>query len=262
MLANGFAPSIGELIQKGFENQKKFIEQQFEDQRGKMIGLMKQEGEAVNIVETEFDQLKLQTLGMIESLETRFDFMNYFKGMEGCLQDPLASEIMNHIEYFLEQANISKLKNIFTSRCAPLLFTQVINFDSCFFLLNTFLTIETKKHVIIMIMINLLSDSKNLNQLTDGYLDLESVYRLENRDWLLKILHQDHYCEIMKHYGIMDTNQGEQIKQTAQFFDFPVQEMDIQCDRKSHLSGRYSWITSKANKDFYLTLIVGRNALI
>ena len=231
MFATGFVPSIGELIQKGFENQKKFIEQQFGDQRGTITNLMKQEGEAISLVETEFDQLKFQTLSMIESLEARFDVMNYFQGMEGCLEDPIASEIMSHIDYFLEQANMSKLKNIFTDRCVPLLFhTQDINFDSCFFLLNTFLTIETKRHGILMIMINLLSKTKKLNKLDDGYLDLESIQKVETRDWFLEIFQRDHYCGIMKHYEIMDTNQGEQIKQKAQFLGFPVQEMDIQCE--------------------------------
>jgi hypothetical protein len=223
MFANGFVPSNEELIQKGFRNQKDFIKQQFEDQRGIMIDLMKPEEE------TEFDQLKFQTLGVIESLDARFDFMNYFKGIEGCLEDPMASEIMNHIEYLLEQANISKLKNIFTDKCVPLSFAQGNSFDSCYFLLHTFLTTETKRHAILIIMINLFSNSKTLNQLADGYLELESVQRVETRDWLLEIFQKDRYCGIMKYYGIMDTNQGEQIKQAVQFFGFPVQEMDIQC---------------------------------
>ena len=182
----------------------------------------------------EFDRLKYKALGLIDALEVRFDFIYSFSGVDKCLDDPMAAEITKRVEYFMDQADVFHIKNTFSFSCMNVLFTQKMtsgHLDTCFFLLYTYMIIEQKRHEILLMMMNLLSNSKNVNQLNAGYLSIQKMQKEETYVWLNKTFDQESYCALF-HTGnpkYSDTVHGQEIKLTFQFFGFPATQMEVYC---------------------------------
>ena len=194
----------------------------------------------VQEVETqmEFDRLKYKALGLLDALEVRFDFIYSYKGVEKCLKDPMAAEITGRVEYFMDQAEVFNIKNVFSLNCKNIFFTLEMHnghLDSCFFLLYTYVILEQKRNEILLLMINLLANSIDVNLLNAGYLSIQKIQQDEIHKWLSETVDKDVYCALMDGYNYNNQRANSfevsRLKLAMQFFGYPMLEMNNYCDQ-------------------------------
>ena len=190
----------------------------------------------------EFDRLKYKALGLLDALEVRFDFIYSYRGVEKCLKDPMAAEITGRVEYFMDQAEVFNIKNVFSLNCKNIFFTLRMNnghLDSCFFLLYTYVILEQKRHEILLLMINLLANSIDVNLLNAGYLSIQKIQKDETFKWLEKAVDKDVYCALMDGYNYnnhrANSFEVSRLKVALQFFGYPMLSMESDCKQSCKL---------------------------
>ena len=167
IFGGGGGPQIQEIIQEEFEKQKKFIKEEFSKQEKLFRKLMTQ---------TELESVKAKALGVLDALQSRYAFIAAYEGLATCLKEEAVSEITQRVEYFMDQSDAEAVKHTFDTIC-PSELTKGEATDSqqvCGFLLFTYLVIEEKRHEILTIMINLLSNTENYQELNYGYMNVQS----------------------------------------------------------------------------------------
>ena len=188
MFTGGGGPSTEQVIMDEFKKQKEFIEKEFEKQRSFMEKLW---------TKTELESFKIKALGIMDALESRYEFISAYEDIGSCLEDNVVAEITQRVEYFLDQSDVYAVKHAFDIKC-PAELTKADALESqkaCSFLIYTYLTIEEKQHEILTIMLSLLFNSENYEELTHGYLKVQAEKKETLRQWLSKTFKvTDTYC--------------------------------------------------------------------
>ena len=102
MFFGGGGPTTEEIIQKEFEKQRKFIEEQFSKQQDFFKDLMTQ---------TEVENVKAKALGVLDALQSRFEYISAYEDLESCLEEDSVVEITQKVEYFMDQSDAEAVKH-------------------------------------------------------------------------------------------------------------------------------------------------------
>ena len=215
MFFGGGGPSTEEVIKEEFKKQKKFIEEQFSKQEKLFKSLMTQ---------TELESVKAKGLGVLDALQSRYHFIAAYEGLGTCLKDNVVAEITERVEYFMDQSDAASIKHTFDTYC-PHLLSQRKAFESqqvCGFLLYTYLVIEEKRHEILTVMISLLANTEEFEELTHGYLNVQSYQKETLEEWIAKTFGvTETYCGLfVYHKGIWigKQDQMEYVMQSLSHF--------------------------------------------
>ena len=168
MFVGGGAPSTEQVIKDEFAKQKKFIKEQFLKQEEFMKELMTQ---------TELERVKSKAFGVLDALESRYEFISAYEGFGGCLHDEVISEITSRVEYFLDESDVHAIKHTFDQKCPDVLASAKQLDDSqqaCGLLMYSYIMLEEKRNEILTIMLSLLSNSEDYEELTYGYLNVKA----------------------------------------------------------------------------------------
>ena len=226
MFCGGGGPSTEEIIQKEFEKQRKFIEEQFSKQQDFFKDLMTQ---------TEVENVKAKALGVLDALQSRFEYISAYEDLESCLKEESVVEITQRVEYFMDQSDAESVKHTFDTYCPNLLSSGQFSGSQrvCGFLLYTYLVIEEKRHEILTIMINLLANTENFEELNYGYLNVQSHQQVALADWIQNTIGQtDTYCGLfVYHKGMWNDKelQLEYVNKTLLTFAPDLDDTKSQC---------------------------------
>ena len=225
LFTGGGGPSTEQVIKDEFKKQKEFIEKEFEKQRNFMEKLW---------TKTELESFKIKALGIMDSLESRYEFISAYEDIDSCLEDNVVAEITQRVEYFLDQSDAYAVKHAFDTKC-PAELTKVDALESqkaCSFLIDTYLTIEEKQQEILTIMLSLLFNSENYEELTNGYLKVQAEKKKTLRQWLSKTFKvPDTYCGLFVfHKDVWGSDERmKHVKNIIFHYSPEVKDMDNNC---------------------------------
>ena len=223
MFTDGGGPSTKEIIEQEFLKQKKFIEDQF-SQQNEFISKL--------ITETQLEIMGNKAIGVLNALESRYDFISAYEGLGSCLSDEDVAEITQRVEYFLNQQAAFEVKHFFDAKCPKLWATaQALESQKgCYFLLYTYLIIEEKRHQILTLMISLLANSEDHKILNYGYNEVLVHQRKSFEQWLSKwFQNRPYFCAIFHHHkDAWDTQKIAEMKTMISHFAPNVQEQQCQ----------------------------------
>ena len=224
MFLGGGGPTTEQIIMEEFEKQRKFIEEQFAKQAKLFKNLMTQ---------TELEGVKAKALGVLDALQSRFEFIAVYEGVETCLTDEAISEITQRVEYFMDQSDASSVKHTFNAYCPRLLSQREAsdNQQVCGFLLFTYLVIEQKRFEILTVMISLLTNTENFQHLTDGYLNVQSQQKKALTDWMLRTFGvTETYCGLFVYHKDIWNGRKNQMETTLNVLHYFAPDL---MDKKS-----------------------------
>ena len=227
MFFGGGGPTTEEIIQKEFEKQRKFIEEQFSKQQDFFKDLMTQ---------TEVENVKAKALGVLDALQSRFEYISAYEDLESCLEENSVVEITQRVEYFMDQSDAEAVKHTFDSYCPKILSSGYSDSQRvCGFLLYTYLVIEEKRHEILTIMINLLANTENFEELNDGYLKVQEHQKVALTDWIRNTIGQtDTYCGLFVYQKGMwkdKESQLEYVNETLLTFAPELKDKTSECKK-------------------------------
>ena len=213
---------------------QEFIKKQFKEFKVVVQGLL---------TEAELATIKENALGMLDALDSRYEFISAYENVGSCLTDEAISEITLRVRYFMDQAGAYAVKHAFNNKCEGELNKVDVRESqkTCTLLLYTYLTIEKKRHEILTIMMSLLSNSDIYEELNRGYLKVFSHQKRKLAAWLKKTFqNKDTYCGLFKHHADVwgDTKIQQDYVQNIIFHFAPsVKTMDKKCQdfSKFHL---------------------------
>ena len=189
-----------------FKKQKKFIEEQFTKQEKLFKNLM---------TETELESVKAKGLGVLDALQSRYNFIAVYEGLGTCLDEEVVVEITDRVEYFMDQSDAASVKHAFDAHCPELLSKREAT-DSqqiCGFLLYTYLVIEEKRHEILTVMITLLANTEKYEPLTSGYLSVQSRQKETLKEWISKTFGvTETYCGLFVYHKDIWSGRQDQMQ--------------------------------------------------
>ena len=153
------------------------------------------------ILGKNFTKIRYLKFSNLQS-NSRFEFISAYEGVESCLKDNVVNEITQRVEYFLDHADAAAVKHTFDVYC-PSELAKVEARESqkvCTFLLYIYLVIEEKRQEILTIMLSLLYNSENFEELTSGYLNVQSHQRQLLNEWVTDTFSSDVYCGIFVYH--------------------------------------------------------------
>ena len=194
MFVGGGGPSTQQVVKEEFAKQKRFIEEQFLKQE-KVIEQL--------LTKTELERVKSKSLGVLDALNSRYEFIEAYEGLGNCLKDEVIAEITNRVEYFMDESDVLTIKHTFDQKCSAVM-TSGKELDSqttCGFLLYTYLILEEKRQEILTIMISLLSLSEGFEELNYGYINVQSNQKDSLSKWISKTFKNSKvYCGLFVYH--------------------------------------------------------------
>ena len=226
MFGGGGGPSTEEVIQEEFEKQREFIEEQFVKQEA----FLKK-----HLTQTELESVKAKALGVLDALQSRFEFIAPYEGLGQCLKEEAITEITQRVEYFMDQSDAESVKHTFDAFC-PEVLTKGEAIDSqqvCGFLLYTYLVIEEKRHEMLTMMMNLLADTENYEELNYGYMNVQVHQKKALQSWMMTTVGKtETYCGLfVYHQGMWEgeTNKMEDIRNKLYYFAPELKDKKSDC---------------------------------
>ena len=246
MFFGGGGPSTEEVIQEEFKKQRKFIEEQFSKQEKFMEKLM---------TKTELESVKARALGVLDALQSRYEFIASYEGLGTCLKENVAAEITQRVEYFMDQSDAASVKHTFDAIC-PDVIKKGEATDSqqvCGFLLYTYLVIEEKRHEILTVMLSLLSNDENFDELSFGYLNVQAHQKKDLELWVKKTLGvTETYCGLFVYHKAIWQGKEKELSELMDFIAFIAPEFK-DYKNKCEKIGK-SEITFNVLKTYYLLI--------
>ena len=195
MFFGGGGPSTEEVIQEEFKKQRKFIEEQFSKQE-KFIEKL--------ITKTELENVKARALGVLDALQSRYEFIASYEGLGTCLKENVVAEITQRVEYFMDQSDAFAVKHTFDAICPTVLADEkaLESQKVCGFLLYTYLVIEEKRREILTVMTSLLSTTEEFDELNYGYFNVQDHQDKALKRWATKVLDVTRtYCGLFVYHA-------------------------------------------------------------
>ena len=226
MFFGGGGPSTEEVLKDEFKKQKEFIEKQFKEQETFMEKLM---------TRTQLENVQSKALGVLDALESRHAYIFAFEGMATCLSEDVINQATLRVEYFMDESSAQTIKHAFDMHCQEILTSaekrqsQVV----CSLLIYTYLTIEVKRHEILIIMMGLLSNSERFEELTMGYLNVQEYQRERLTKWLTTTI-GDNYCAIFVYHKAVWNGKEKQLEETLDIigrFAPKLEDVKADCER-------------------------------
>ena len=179
-------------VKKGFEEQKKFIQEEFHKQREFMEELVKDE-----FSKHQLALFENSASALLEEISERLTFVQGFVD----LNDDEAGKIHDIVAILDNTQEVASFRLFIKNKCLP----ELIRCDkndlkgTCLFMIYTLVTIEKQRDITLLIIINILQ-STNLRKLNEGYLRVKARRKETNKIWLEEIL-------LDKRVGCIVTNQ-------------------------------------------------------
>ena len=233
MFFDGGGPSTAKVKEDEFAKQRKFIEGQFSKQKQFMTALM---------TKTELESVKSRALGVLDALQSRYEFISSYEGFGSCLKENVAAEITQRVEYFMDQSDAASVKHTFDAICPDIIKNSTAS-DSqqvCAFLMYTYVVIEQRRHEIMTIMLSLLANDENFDQLSLGYLNVEGHQKKSLQGWLMKTLGKvETYCGLFVYHKAIWNGKERELRELMEFIAFIAPELKDHKDKCEKL-GRYN----------------------
>ena len=214
MFLGGGGPSTEEVLKDEFEKQKKFIKEQFSKQEKFMLKL---------VTKTELESVKARALGVLDALQSRYEFIAAYEGLGTCLKENVVAEITQRVEYFMDQSDGASVKHTFDVICPDVIKKTEAskNQQVCAFLLYTYVVIEEKRQEILTIMLSLLANDENFDQLTYGYLAVQEHQRKDLREWLMTTVGKvETYCGLFVYHLAVWDGKERQLRELMDLIAF------------------------------------------
>ena len=134
------------------------------------------------------------------------------------MKEDVVNEITQRVEYFLDHADAASVKHTFdVFYPSELALSEARESQKvCTFLLYIYLVIEEKRQEILTVMLSLLYNSENFEELTSGYLKVQSHQRQILNEWVTDTFTSDVYCGIFVYHEAAWEN--EKMKKETQNF--------------------------------------------
>ena len=208
MFFGGGGPSTEEVMKDEFKKQKKFIEEQFKKQKKLMETLF---------TKTQVENVKSRALGVLEAMESRYEFISPYEDVTSCLDEEVINQITLRVEYFMDESDAASVKHAFNDIC-PEVIKKVEAEDSqlvCGFLLHTYMMIEIKRHEILTALLGLLANSEKYEALSIGYLNVQEHQKQTLSDWLSNELGVRTFCGLFLYHKAMWNGKERQLNETV-----------------------------------------------